>query len=184
MRIYSQMASSEEQLKALMVDSLEGDANAHEALLRVLLPLLRAFFRAQMRGNAADIDDLVQDTLVAVHHRRTTYDRSRPFSAWLFSIARYKSIDHYRRNRGHAPIDDCEHLLIVDGHEDEACARIDLERLLATLPEKQARVIRDTKIMGMSVAETAGGAEISESDVKISVHRGLQSLVRRIKGKH
>lgn len=167
-----------------MVNSLEGDANAHEALLRVLLPLLRTYFRTQLRGSVDDIDDLVQDTLIAVHHRRTSYDRDRPFSAWLFSIARYKSIDHFRRIRRHVPIDDIEHLLITDGFEDESSARLDLEGLMATLPEKQARVIRDTKIIGMSVAETAGGAEISESDVKISVHRGLQSLMRRIKGKH
>lgn len=178
----NQMASSEEHLKALMVNSLEGDTHAHEALLRVLLPLLRAYFRGRLRGYADDIDDLVQETLIAIHHRRTSYDRDKPFSAWLFSIARYKSIDHFRRIRGHTQIEDIEHLLIIDGFEDESGARLDLAGLLATLPEKQARVIRDTKIMGMSVAETAGGAEISESDVKISVHRGMQSLMRRIRG--
>jgi RNA polymerase sigma factor (sigma-70 family) len=176
------MASSEERLKGLMVDSLEGDASAHEALLRALLPLLRAYFRGRLRGFADDVDDLVQETLMAIHHRRTSYDRDKPFSAWLFSIARYKSIDHFRRNRRHVPIDDMEHFLITDGFEDESGARLDLEGLMATLPQKQARVIRDTKIMGMSVAETAGGAGISESDVKISVHRGMQSLMRRIKG--
>jgi RNA polymerase sigma factor (sigma-70 family) len=182
LRIVSQMASSEERLKALMVDSLEGDASAHEALLRVLLPLLRAYFRGRLRGYADDIDDLVQETLIAIHHRRTSYDRDKPFSAWLFSIAKYKSIDHFRRVRHHAPVHEMEHLLITDGFEDESGARLDIEGLMATLPEKQARVIRDTKIMGMSVAETAGGAEISQSDVKISVHRGMQSLMQRIRG--
>lgn len=178
----NQMASSEERLKFLMVDSLEGNPSSHEALLRTLLPLLRAYFRGRLRGYADDIDDLVQETLIAIHHRRASYDRDKPFSAWLFSIARYKSIDHFRRIRRHTPIDDIEHLLITDGFEDESGARLDLEGLMATLPEKQARVIRDTKLMGMSVAETAGGAEISESDVKISVHRGMQSLMRRIRG--
>lgn len=165
-----------------MVDSLEGDVGAHEALLRALLPLLRAYFRGQLRGSAGDVDDLVQDTPMAIHYRRSAYDRNKPFAAWLFSIARYKSIAHFRRVRRHVPIDDMEHLLITDGFEDESGARLDIEGLMATLPEKQARVIRDTKIMGMSVAETAEGAEISESDVKISVHRGMQTLMRRIRG--
>lgn len=165
-----------------MVNSLEGDPAAHDALLRALLPLLRAYFRGQLRDFSDDVDDLVQDTLMAVHHRRTSYDRDKPFSAWFFSIARYKAIDHHRRKRKHVPIDDIEHLLIVEGFEDESGARMDLAGLMATLPEKQARVIRDTKITGMSVAETAGGADISESDVKISVHRGMQSLMRRIRG--
>jgi RNA polymerase sigma factor (sigma-70 family) len=165
-----------------MVNSLEGDSAAHEALLRVLLPLLRAYFRGQLRNGSDDIDDLVQETLMAIHRRRTSYDRDKPFSAWLFSIARYKSIDHFRRVRKHVPIDDMEHLLITDGFEDESGARLDLASLLATLPEKQARMITDTKIKGMSVAEAAGGAQFSESDVKISVHRGMQSLMRRIRG--
>jgi RNA polymerase sigma factor (sigma-70 family) len=176
------MASSEERLKLLMVESLEGDASAHEALLRVLLPLLRAYFRGSLRGYADDVDDLVQETLIAIHQRRSSYDRDKPFSAWLFSIARYKSIDHLRRSRKHTPIEDIEHLLITEGFEDESSARLDIKGLMATLPEKQARMIWDTKIMGMSVAETAGGADISKSDVKISVHRGMQSLMRRIRG--
>lgn len=176
------MASSEEQLKLLMVASLEGDAAAHEALLRALMPLLRSYFRGQLRGFADDVDDLVQETLIAIHHRRISYDRERPFSAWMFSIARYKSIDHFRRTKQYSSIDEIEHLLITDGFEDESSARLDLENLMATLPEKQARAIRDTKILGKSIAETAGGAEISESDVKISVHRGIQTLMRRIKG--
>ncbi len=75
------MALSETHLRALMVDSLGGDARAHEALLRVLLPLLRAYFRARLRGCSDDVDDLVQDTLIAVHHRRSSYDRDRPFCA-------------------------------------------------------------------------------------------------------
>lgn len=165
-----------------MVDSLEGDKTSHEALLRVLLPLLRAYFRGRLRGQTADVDDLVQETLIAVHHRRTSYDREKPFSAWLFSIAKYKSIDHFRRARKHEALHDMEHLLITDGFEDASNARLDIEDLMAALPEKQARAIRDTKITGLSVAEAAGGAEISESDVKVSVHRGIHSLMRRIKG--
>jgi RNA polymerase sigma factor (sigma-70 family) len=181
-RITFQMVSSEQRLKKLMVDSLEGDADAHEALLRVLLPLLNAYFRGRLRGFSVDVDDLVQETLMAIHHRRTSYDRDKPFSAWLFSIAKYKSIDHFRRTRHHIPVDELEHLLITDGFEDESGARLDIDGLLATLPAKQARVIRDTKVNGLSVAETANAAEISESDVKVSVHRGMQTLMHRIRG--
>ena len=69
----------------------------------------------------------------------------------------------------------------VEG-EDAAGARMDVDRLLATLSPKQARAIRDTHVEGKSIAEAASGAGIGESDVKISVHRGLKALAARIKG--
>lgn len=62
--------------------------------------------------------------------------------------------------------------------------QIDVDRLLADLPPKQATMIRKTRIEGESIAEAATGAGISESDVKISVHRGLKALVARIRGGH
>ncbi|MEW6149880.1 MAG: sigma factor-like helix-turn-helix DNA-binding protein, partial [Pseudomonadota bacterium] len=53
---------------------------------------------------------------------------------------------------------------------------------LGTLPPKQSRAIRDTHIDGQSIAEAATRAGIGESDVKISVHRGLRALAARLKG--
>ena len=76
-----------------MIRALDGDAVAYDALLRLLVPQLRAFFNR--RTNSEDVaEDLVQETLIAVHAKRSTYDRSRPFSAWLYAIARYKMADH------------------------------------------------------------------------------------------
>ena len=59
-----------------MIGSLDGDAVAHGLLLRALAPLLHAFYRRRVT-RAEDVEDLVQDTLIAVHTRRETFDRSR-----------------------------------------------------------------------------------------------------------
>lgn len=176
------MRTSEDQLRTWMVGGLDGDAAAHAALLRALVPLLRSFYRRRMRDADADIEDLVQETLIAVHGRRSTYDRGRPFSAWLFSIARYKMIDHHRRNRRFCTIEGLEDILVAEGFEDAALARMDVDRLLGKLTPKQARAIRETRLEGMSVAEAATGAGLGESDIKVSVHRGLKALARHIKG--
>ena len=111
------MQTGEEVLRGLMIDGLGGDAAAHASLLRQIVPLLRGFYRRRVRGADDDVEDLVQETLIAVHTRRGTYDRDRPFTAWMFSIARYKMIDHFRRAGRLRPIGDLEETLVVEDFE-------------------------------------------------------------------
>ena len=176
------MRADEGQLRAWMIGGLNGDPVDHESLLRALVPLLRAFYRRRISSGHDDIEDMVQETLIAVHTRRATYDRNRAFTAWLFAIARYKMIDQFRRTRRTVPIDDLDDILVAEGFESSSIARIDINDLLDTLPAKQARAIRATRIEGSSIAEAASTAGISESDVKVSVHRGLKALAARIVG--
>jgi RNA polymerase sigma-70 factor (ECF subfamily) len=172
----------DEQLRMLMLAGLDGDGAAHAALLELVASLLRSFYRRRTRADGDDIEDLVQETLIAIHERRASYDRNRPFSPWLFAIARYKMIDHIRRRSRLEPIDALDEMLAVDSFEEASLARTDLARLLDRLPAKQAQAIRDTKIEGLSVAEAAARAGIGESDVKVSVHRGLKALAARVRG--
>jgi len=176
------MRANEDDLRCLMVSGLDGNAADHAALLRLLVPLLRAYYRRRAHGGEDDIEDLVQETLIAVHTRRATYDRDRIFTGWLFAIARYKMIDHFRRVRRLVPIDGLEDVLVAEDFADATGARLDVEQLLDTLPRKQARAIRATRIEGLSVAEAATVQDLSESDIKVSVHRGLRSLMTRIQG--
>ena len=176
------MAASEDQLKTLMLGGLDGDAAAHGALLHALVPLLRSFYRRRLHGAEGDVDDLIQETLIAVHTRRSTYDRDRPFTAWLYAVARYRIIDHARRRKLSVALEDVEASLVADDVEAVSSAQMDLDALLATLSPKQARAIRDTQLEGKSVAEAAADAGIGESDVKVSVHRGLKALAARIRG--
>lgn len=176
------MRVSEDELRGLMIGGLDGDAADHAALLRLLVPLLRGFYRRRSGGSEDDIEDLVQETLIAVHTRRATYDRDRAFTAWLFAIARYKMIDHFRRHRRHQPLDGLEEILVAEGFEASSIARMDVDDLLEILPAKQARMIRATRLDGLSVAEAAKAGGIGESDVKVSVHRGLKTLIARVQG--
>lgn len=176
------MPSDETVLRGLMIDGLGGDAAAHAALLRLLVPMLRAYYRRRVRGADDDIEDLVQETLIAVHTRRATWDQARPFRAWLFAIARYKMIDQFRRGARLQPLDGLEHELVAQDFEDDVTARLDIDELLDALPPKQSRMIRATRIKGLSVAEAADADGIGISDVKVSVHRGLKTLMARVQG--
>jgi RNA polymerase sigma factor (sigma-70 family) len=176
------MGQSEEQLKAWMLGGLNGDAAAHGALLHALVPLLQSFYGRRLGSAQAEVDDLVQETLIAVHTRRAAYDRERPFTAWLYAVARYRLIDYLRSRKLSVSLEDVEATLVEEDFEHASLARMDVEALLSTLSPKQARAIRDTHVEGKSVAEAAADAGIGESDVKVSVHRGLKALAARIRG--
>lgn len=178
------MQASEAQLRAWMIAGLGGDSAAHATLLRALVPLLTAFYRRRMRDAESDIEDLVQETLISVHGKRATYDRDRPFTAWLYAIARYRLIDHVRRRKISVPIEDVETILMQEGFEEALSARMDVDALLSTLSPKQARAIRETQVEGLSIAEAAQKAGLGESDVKVSVHRGLKALTARLRGEN
>ena len=106
----------------MMIAGLGGDPQAHESLLTALVPLLRSFFRRRIRDAEDDAEDLVQETLIAVHNRRASYDRNRPFTAWLYAIARYKLVDHFRRRRRLCPIEELSDILVTEGFEDATAA--------------------------------------------------------------
>lgn len=175
------MSTDEDQLRRLMTAGLDGDTRAQHALLSALVPVLRRYYARRM-GHAPDLEDLVQDTLIAVHTRRASYDRDRPFGPWVYAVARYKMIDHFRKSRSDVGYDDVADLLGDGGFEDAVGARLDVDAALDTLTPKQAATIRATKIDGLSIAETAARDHLSEADVKVSVHRGLKALARRMIG--
>lgn len=175
------MRANEAQLKAWMIGGLDGISADQACLLRALVPLLTAFYRRRI-ALSDEVEDLVQETLIAVHTRRATYDRDRAFTAWLFAIARYKMIDHFRRQRRSVPLEELEDVLMIESFENSCGARLDIADLLAILPAKQARMIRATHLEGNSIAEVAATSGYGESDVKVSVHRGLKALAARIRG--
>ena len=175
--------ATEDQLKGWMVRGLDGDSAAQNRLLTAMAPLLRSFFGRRLHGAGDDVEDLVQDTLIAIHTRRASYDRDRPFTAWAYAVARYKMIDHFRRSRNNVSFEGLEDILVAEGFQEAASAKMDVDALLEGISPKQARAIRQTKIDGLSVAEAAESAGISEADVKVSVHRGLKALAERLKGK-
>lgn len=172
----------ESELRARMIGALDGDAAAYDALLRLLVPQLRAFFMRRVSGEEI-AEDLVQETLIAVHTKRATYDRARPFTAWLYAIARYKMTDHLRRAYRVAPAEYLDEEMPTADFEAASLALIDVDRLLGTLPAKQESAIRATKLEGLSLSEAAASAGISPSDAKMSVYRGLRRLSARVQGR-
>ncbi len=172
------MAADETELHALMLAAQRGDSLGTQRLLKGLAPRLRAFFRGK-GANAEDAEDLVQETLIAIYTKRAMFDPEQRILSWAYAIARYRMIDRWRHNRrrGHElPIDDFEHALKAETQEAGDPKR-DIARLLATLPDKQRKAIELVKIKDMSINEACQATGWTPSDIKISIHRGLKSLM-------
>lgn len=175
---------NEDRLRELLVRGLASDATAYHVFLTELSRHLRAFFRRRLSGLPDEVEDLVQETLLAVHNQRHTYDPGQPLTAWVHAIAKYKLVDLLRRRAGlelrNDPLDD-ELDILAHNDSEAAAARLDVARLLLRLPARQRLPIVCMKLDGMSVVEAARVTGMSESAVKVGVHRGLKALAAMIR---
>ncbi|MBY0507727.1 MAG: sigma-70 family RNA polymerase sigma factor [Bryobacteraceae bacterium] len=179
--------STEPELYTLMIAGLGGDGAAHRELLERLSIQLRGYFKGQLsrigRG-PVEAEDLVQEALIAIHTRRHTYDPAQLFTPWVYAIARYKFVDYLRRaqaSRNDLPIEGAKEATSQDDHGSVE-STLDLESLMAGLPLKTRQAIQAVKLDGLSVSEAAAKCGMSESNVKVSVHRGLKAMARLISG--
>lgn len=177
------LRSMELRLHALFLQGLEGDALAYRRFLQATAMHLRSFLRRRLSRWPDEVEDLVQESLLAIHNQRLTYDTGVPLTAWVYAIARYKLIDwlrrHAHRDHLHDSLDDLhegESALFSSADEAAGEARRDLVKLLAMLPDKQRDAIIHTKLEGLSVREAASLLQMTDTAVKVSVHRGLKAL--------
>ena len=179
---------AEEELRGLLIASLGGSAADYRRFLGRLGSHLRAYYKGKLvRSGRSDTEaeDLVQETLMVIHTRRHTYDVTQPVTPWIHAIARYKLIDHLRRTRASTTDVPVEDAGVLVAHDDHVAAEssLDVERLLAHLPAKMRSAIRSTKVEGLSTAEAAERSGMTETAVKVSVHRGLKALANLVGGK-
>ena len=158
---------------ALMAAAQLGDAAAYHRLLTEVDARLRQYYGRRLPPGA--VDDTVQDTLLALHQKRHTYDPARPFEPWLMAVARHKWIDKLRAMRS-APTEALDDDLSVADHENAVISARTLEALLRGLKPAQSAVIRLVKLQGHSIEEAAARTGQSVSLVKVNIHRGLSRL--------
>lgn len=179
---------AEAELRVLWLTAQAGDELAYRQALSLMAIRLRLYFRRRMPNLLDEVEDLVQETLLAIHLHRGTYDPEFPVSAWLMGIARHKLVDLFRRrgrreNRHDAYDDSEEHEPMIDESTALHAVR-DMTVLLQALPATQQRAIQLTKVDGFSVAEAAQQTGASEASIKVMVHRGLKRLAELVKRSH
>ena len=154
------------------MQALQGDASSYQSALTLMSGHLRRFLQKRMQFHPSDVEDLVQETLMAIHQKRHTYQTDQPLTAWMYAIARYKWVDHLRahgrRESLHDDIDDWSDTLMVKSDEAASDAHKDLSLVLSDLPVRQREAIEHTRLYGLSIAETAQKTGQSEASVKVN----------------
>lgn len=181
----TRLNATEALLQERLVAGLAGDEKAYLIFLKDLSTHLRAFFRKRLTQLPDYIEDLVQETLLAIHNQRHTYDAGQPLTSWVHAIAKYKFVDFLRRRAGrealHDPLDD-ESDVFAASDSEAVEARRDVLKMLDLLPERQRLPIQHVKLDGLSVIEAARLTGMSESAIKVGIHRGLKALAAKIGG--
>jgi len=172
--IDSQVSTDSKQIADLVDRANAGDDRAREHLLRWLEPLLRGFFikRITLRP---EVDDLVQNTLIRVHHGLPSLRESGSLKAFSMKAALFELQDYYRGRYGPREI-------VLD-HADPADAEvglrssisIDVERALNEL-SPQARRIIELREYGYRYAEIAEIIGSTEAAIKMQVKRAFEKL--------
>ena len=160
--------------------ALAGDEAAYRRLLEEIGRSVRAMARgafARARVGDADIEDVVQETLLAIHLKRHTWDGGPKLAPWVNAIARHKIIDAMRRRgaRRLEPIEDFEAALAAPEAQDPHL-RSDIERVMEKLAPRQRDIVTAISLDGQSIAATAARLSMSEAAVRVALHRALKSL--------
>ena len=166
------MNTLDDALDVHMAAARDGDSAAYrqflaEAARRIRIRLARKI------GTDSELEDLVQECLIAVHGKRHTLDPDRPVAPWLYAIANFKLIDHWRKcGRSPIELDDEADMAIAP----DTMAGMDIAALLDKLPEPQAQAIRMTHIEGLTNKEAGERIGVGTSAMKLRVHRGMLRL--------
>jgi RNA polymerase sigma-70 factor (ECF subfamily) len=168
-------------MEVILEDLLErwqqGDADAVDALVDHLSPLLRRFFLGlDFDANAAD--DLVQDTWLRLHRALPTYRPGAPALPWIYAIARHTRLDSLRKRarvrRGEVAMDVLPEVVWEPAPPGEE--PLPLGPLLAELPASQREAVVLTKLQGMSLEEAARATGSSVGAVKQKVFRAYEKI--------
>jgi RNA polymerase sigma-70 factor (ECF subfamily) len=162
--------------------AIRGDTNAYHRLLRELVPTLRALANrgfAHHKFGPEDVEDVVQETLLALHLRRHTWDERKPLMPWVYAVARNKLVDNLRRRRRgvHLPIDDVTESLVGEQSSFDMNT-VDAEKVIGRLKGREREIVLAISIEGTSAREVAQRLGMTEGAVRVALHRALQSLAK------
>lgn len=166
----------------LMEQAQHGDRDAYRALLEDVEPMLLGFLRRRV-ADPQEVEDIVQDTLIALHRARHTYQPGRPLEPWLFAIARNVATDHARRRLARASWE-----VLVDEPPDhpadpgEGTSTHQLEVALARLPPTQREAFEMLQLEGLSVEAGAARAGTTPGALKVRAHRAYKALRQLLGG--
>ena len=173
---------NKDSLEQLMHRAQQGDSYAYNCLLKRISPIIKNVLKEKI-SLIRDREDILQEILISVHKASNTYDVSRPFLPWLYSIIRYRINDYlrkyylYKEKTSIVSIDEEMNHLHDDRNIIDSYHNIQhVQDALNTLNTKQRNIIIMTKINGFTIREVALASGMNESTLKVTAHRAMKNL--------
>ena len=139
--------------------------------------------RLALQNECAKLDERrfgrVQETLLAIHIKRHTWRDDTPITPWVLAVARYKLIDAFRRRGRRVEIEIGEIVDTFAAPEPEAVSEREIRRVLEMLAPGQRSVVAAVSVDGNSINQAARNLGMSETAVRVALHRGLTAIARR-----
>ena len=177
------MRNCEQQWAADMRAAQAGSSGAYVQLLTDISASFRQFAAADLRRfslQAHEVEDVLQEILLAIHLKRHTWRSDHPFMPWLRAITRHKVVDFVRRRarRGELPIESFADIFPASPSEPEMV--VPVQQLLGDLPRRQREVMEELALSGASVADTAVKLKMSRGAVYVAFHRAVAALTGKL----
>lgn len=167
-------------LAKMLVRAQSGDQDEYKKFLREVSSILKNFLAKKLKSSDV-VDDILQETLLAIHRGRHSYIPGRPLTPWIYAICDYRIADYFRKTQRRNQL--------LDALKKESSKSTTSENLMTSLmfetleklPKKQRLVIEKLKLHDLSIKEIASETGMSESAVKVTASRGYETM-RRILG--
>jgi RNA polymerase sigma-70 factor (ECF subfamily) len=169
----------EDQLARLLRAAIAGDEKAYAAFLERTAAIVRGVARRKIVQGGVDPEDIVQETLLAIHLKRHTWMTDAPVLPWIYAIARYKLIDAFRRRGRRVEVEIGDIAETFAQAETESVSHRDVGRALDALAPGQRSVVKAISVDGCSIGETAQRLGMKETAVRVALHRGLAAIAKK-----
>ena len=171
---------TDDELSRLLRAGIAGNESAYERFLRQAAYHVRGFAQKRIVNGGVDAEDVVQETLLAIHLKRHTWREDWPVKPWIYAIARHKLIDAFRRRGRRIEVQIGDLADCCAEAEADTVSEREIGRALQTLTPGQRAVVSAVSVQGRSIGETATILGVSDTAVRIALHRGLKTIFRRL----
>lgn len=168
-------------IAALVVQAQDGDRQAIATIFDRLKD--RIYRYLLMRTSNREVaEDLLQTTFLEMIRALPRYkvQNDAKFTTWLFQIARFRLIDHYRVQGRTVGLDDAPEMAAEEENAVDPFEHDQVETALKTLPEKYQTILHLRYREDFTTEEIAAAMKISTINVRVVQHRALQALKKAV----
>ena len=169
-----------------LVEAALRDRKAYAALVRRYETALGRYVKRLLGRHRQSAEDVLQDTFIKAYVNLNDYDRSRPFSPWIYRIAHNEAISFLRKRSAEPQVITGEDALLIldrvadDDNPDAAWQRTrtegDVRKALSELEQRYRDVLVLRYLEEKSYDEIADILEMPPGTVATLINRGLKKL--------